>query len=120
MCSLSPGNTEKAREILKNIDSVAPGFVSIRQARIGLEFRQRRYSQVEELYRSFLEDSSLTSEARNFYSWRYSKFAARVCESCVCSECVKRDREREGGGGLHTSIDHGALVLMVCCGGHVC
>ena len=80
---MSLGNTEKAREILKNIDLVAPGYVSVRQARVGLELRQRRFLQVEELYRSFLEDSSLTSEARNFYSWRYAKFAARVCENSV-------------------------------------
>ena len=107
------GNTEKAREILKNIDSVAPGYVSVRQARVGLELRQRRYVEVEELYRSFLEDSSLTSEARNFYSWRYAKFAARVSKHTVWEG--ERERER-----VHTSIDHGSLVLMVCCGGHVC
>ena len=60
-----------------------PGYVSVRQARVGLEFRQRRYTQVEELYHSFLEDSSLTNEARNFYLWRYAKFAARVCENIL-------------------------------------
>ena len=87
------GNTEKAREILKNIDSVAPGYVSVRQARVGLEFRQRRYVQVEELYHNFLEDSSLTSEARNFYSWRYAKFAARVNKHTVWEG--ERERERE-------------------------
>ena len=70
---------DKAREILTNIGSVAPGFVSVRLARVGLEFRQRHYLEVETLYRSFLADPSLTGEARNFYSWRYAKFAARVC-----------------------------------------
>ena len=92
------GNTEKAREILKNIDSVVPGYVSVRQARVGLELRQRRYVEVEELYRSFLEDSSLTSEARNFYSWRYAKFAARVSKHTVWEgerEREKREGERE-------------------------
>ena len=86
---LSLGSTEKAREILKNIDSVAPGYVSVRQARVGLEFRQRRFIQVEALYHGFLDDSTLTNEARNFYSWRYAKFAARVCESIgYCALCV--------------------------------
>ena len=87
--------------------------MSVRQARVGLELRQRRYIQVEELYRSFLEDSSLTNEARNFYSWRYAKFSARVCENTLYVWGVgrggrERERERER---LHTSIDHGSLCV---------
>lgn len=74
----SSGNLDKARNVLKNIDSVAPGFVVVRQGRIGLEYRLRQFTQVEALYCGYL-DGAQTTDARNFYTWRYAKFAAKVC-----------------------------------------
>ena len=73
------GNVEKARGILKGIDSLVPGLVLVRLRRIGLEVREQRYEEVEALYRESTSSAEDT-EARNFYAWRYARFAAKVRE----------------------------------------
>lgn len=77
---LSPppaGNIEKARGILKGIDSVLPGLVLVRLRQIGLEVRDHKYEAAEVLYQQSVANAEST-EARNFYSWRYARFAAKV------------------------------------------
>ena len=72
-----PGNIDKARGILKGIDSLVPGLVLVRLRRIGLEVRERKYEEAEALYRESTTSAEDT-EARNFYAWRYARFAAKV------------------------------------------
>ena len=71
------GNVEKARGILKGIDSLVPGLVLVRLRRIGLEVREQRYEEAEGLYCESTTSAEDT-EARNFYAWRYARFAAKV------------------------------------------
>ena len=73
------GNVDKARGILKGIDSLVPGLVLVRLRRIGLEVREQRYEEAEALYRESTTSAEDT-ETRNFYAWRYARFAAKVRE----------------------------------------
>ena len=47
--------------------------------RIGLEVREQRYEEAEALYRESTTSAEDT-ETRNFYAWRYARFAAKVRE----------------------------------------
>lgn len=71
------GNQEKAREILKNIDSLVPGLVFVRQRRIGLEVRAKQHDAVRQLYEESLARAD-SAESRNFYAWRYARFLSKV------------------------------------------
>ena len=74
---MPPGNTTKARDILANIDSLVPGLVFVRLRRIGVEVRGQSLDRAEALYQDSVA-SAQGAEARNFYSWRYARFAAKV------------------------------------------
>lgn len=49
----------------------------MRLRRVGLEVRQQCYDRAESLYQESIS-SAQTTEARNFYTWRYARFAAKV------------------------------------------
>ena len=73
----STGSVETARDILAGIDSAVPGMVSVRLRRIGLEVRSGYHSQAEALYQECLS-GTISLDMRNFYAWRYARFADKV------------------------------------------
>ena len=77
LCNAHTGNVERARSILLNIEAAVPALVMVRLRRIGLEVRQRCYEEAERLFLDAI-CSAEGVECKNFYSWRYARFANKV------------------------------------------
>ena len=83
-CMASPGNVDTARQILANIDAAVPGLVQVRLRRIGLEVRAGNYPQADSLYQQSLAATVMSVQMRNFYAWRYARFADKVSAYITC------------------------------------
>jgi len=67
----------------------------VRLRQIGLEVRDHKYEAAEVLYQQSVANAEST-EARNFYSWRYARFAAKLLGDSgkamrVVREAIGRD-----------------------------
>lgn len=68
---------DTAREVLRSIDQCVPGLVMVRLRRISLEVRAGKFEQADALYQECLTQT-MALEMRNFYAWRYARFAQKV------------------------------------------
>lgn len=72
-----PGQVDGARQVLATLDAALPGIILVKLHRLSLERRHGFHDNVTSLFEEALSQST-SSEAFNFYSWRYAKYLSKV------------------------------------------
>eukprot|EP00117_Sycon_ciliatum_P029205 scpid36569/ scgid2453/ Pre-mRNA-processing factor 39; PRP39 homolog len=81
------GEIETARQILQSLDAAVPHIVLVKLHRISLERRHEFKDNTSKIFEEALAQS-VSSEAFNFYSWRFARFLSKTCHDLVRARTV--------------------------------